>query len=76
MLQGSGTYGLEAVLSTFTPPDGKWLIISNGDYGHRLTLIAQILGINFVEIVFPCHQIPDKEVIDSQFVCLVPINEV
>ena len=65
LLQGSGTYGLEAVLSTFTPPNAKWLIVSNGDYGHRLTLIAQILGINFVEVAFPQHQIPDKEVIDS-----------
>ena len=65
LLQGSGTYGLEAVLSTFTPPNGKWLIVSNGDYGHRLTFIAQILGIDFVEVAFPPHQIPDKEVIDS-----------
>ncbi len=27
-LQGSGTYAVEAVISTATPPDGKWLIIS------------------------------------------------
>ena len=25
LLQGSGTYAVEAVISTGTPPDGKWL---------------------------------------------------
>ena len=64
LLQGSGTYGLEAVLSSFTPPNGKWLIVSNGDYGHRLTLIAKILNIDFIEASFPCQNIPDKEVIN------------
>jgi len=65
LLQGSGTYGLEAVLSSFTPPNGKWLIVSNGDYGHRLTLIAKTLNINFVEASFSCQNIPDIKVINS-----------
>ena len=65
LLQGPGTYGLEAVMSTFTPPEGKWLIISNGDYGHRLTLIAQALGINFHELSFPNHTVPQIDDVDS-----------
>ncbi|MCP4363085.1 MAG: 2-aminoethylphosphonate--pyruvate transaminase, partial [Chloroflexi bacterium] len=35
LMQGSGTFGIEAVISTVTPPDGKWLFIVNGAYGRR-----------------------------------------
>jgi 2-aminoethylphosphonate-pyruvate transaminase len=41
LLQGSGTYAVEAVVSSATPPGGKWLVVSNGAYGER---IAQIAG--------------------------------
>ena len=38
-LQGSGTFAVEAMLATFLPRDGKLLILINGAYGHRLSLI-------------------------------------
>ena len=41
-LQGSGTYGIEAVLTCAAPPDGKWLVVSNGAYGERMVKISQI----------------------------------
>ena len=43
LLQGSGTYGLEAVVSSTIPPDGKILVIINGAYGRRIALIAETL---------------------------------
>lgn len=48
LLQGSGTYGLEAVVSSTIPLDGKMLVIINGAYGRR---IAQVVGIHHVELV-------------------------
>ncbi len=34
LMQGSGTFGLEAVISSTIPPDGKLLVIINGAYGN------------------------------------------
>lgn len=42
LLQGSGTSGIEAVLSSVIPPDGKLLLLINGAYGERMRKIAHI----------------------------------
>ena len=39
-LQGSGTFGVEAVFQTCVPPYGKVVVLANGAYGER---IAQML---------------------------------
>lgn len=44
LLQGSGTYGLEAAMATFVPPDGHVLVLANGAYCHRIAKICEILG--------------------------------
>jgi 2-aminoethylphosphonate-pyruvate transaminase len=36
LLQGSGTYGVEAVLQTCVPPAGKVVVLANGAYGERI----------------------------------------
>ena len=36
LLQGCGTYGVEAVFQTCVPPDGKVAVLSNGAYGERM----------------------------------------
>src|SRR5438874_3665754 len=36
MLQGSGTFGVEAVFATCVPPQGKVVVLSNGAYGERM----------------------------------------
>jgi 2-aminoethylphosphonate-pyruvate transaminase len=41
LLQGSGTFGVEAVLATVVPPDGKVLVLANGAYGERALLMLQ-----------------------------------
>lgn len=41
LMPGSGTNGVESVLSSITPPDGKWLVIVNGEYGRRIVKILQ-----------------------------------
>ncbi|HVL74128.1 MAG TPA: 2-aminoethylphosphonate--pyruvate transaminase, partial [Beijerinckiaceae bacterium] len=41
-MQGSGTFAVEAMLTTFVPPDGKVLLLINGAYGHRAKRILDI----------------------------------
>src|SRR5258706_9577073 len=36
LLQGSGTFGVEAVFATAVPPSGKVLVLANGAYGERM----------------------------------------
>ncbi|MFI5309954.1 MAG: 2-aminoethylphosphonate--pyruvate transaminase [Gemmatimonadales bacterium] len=36
LLQGSGTFGVEAVFQTCVPPEGKVVVLSNGAYGERI----------------------------------------
>lgn len=42
LIQGSGTFGIEAVLSSVIPPTGKLLILVNGAYGERMVKIASV----------------------------------
>ncbi len=45
LMQGSGTFGIEAVMSCAVPAAGKWLIAVNGSYGKRMQAIANTHGI-------------------------------
>ena len=50
LLQGSGTFGVEAVFATCVPPNGKVAVLANGAYGERCVLSATTLkreGITF-----------------------------
>ncbi len=41
LLQGSGTFGVEAVFQTTVPPNGKVAVLANGAYGERMVLMLQ-----------------------------------
>jgi 2-aminoethylphosphonate-pyruvate transaminase len=41
-MQGSGTFAVEAMLTTFVPPNGTVLLLINGAYGHRAKRILDI----------------------------------
>ena len=41
-MQGSGTFAVEAMLTTFVPPKGKVLVLINGAYGQRAKRILEI----------------------------------
>ncbi|KAI3385688.1 hypothetical protein SNEBB_000467 [Seison nebaliae] len=48
LLQGSGTFGLEAALNTFLPRKSpNVLILSNGRYGERVAQILRLMSIDF-----------------------------
>jgi 2-aminoethylphosphonate-pyruvate transaminase len=63
-LQGSGTFGVEAVLTCAAPPQGKWLIVSNGAYGERMARIAQVHGIAHTVLRCPEDTPPEPDDVD------------
>ena len=65
LMQGSGTFGLEAVVSSTVPTDGKLLVIINGAYGKRLAKIASVLKIETVTLEYPENTKPDLSGIED-----------
>jgi 2-aminoethylphosphonate-pyruvate transaminase len=53
LMQGSGTFSVEAAIGTAVPRDGKLLIVDNGAYGARMARIAERLGISHTVIAQP-----------------------
>ncbi len=45
LMQGSGTFGVEAVLTTAIPRTGKLLVLANGTYGQRMVRICHKAGV-------------------------------
>lgn len=50
LMQGSGTFAIEATIGSTIPPDGKLLIATNGAYGKRIVQIAERLNIDRVVV--------------------------
>src|SRR5271167_1874718 len=44
LLQGSGTYGIEATFQTCVPRSGKVAVLTNGAYGNRMAQILDRAG--------------------------------
>ena len=52
LMQGSGTFAVEATVGSCIPPDGKLLVLDNGAYGRRIAQIAERLRINHTALTF------------------------
>ena len=61
LMQGSGSFAVEACLGTAVPENGKLLILTNGAYGKRMVEMAQVLGIKHIEIALPETTVPDPQ---------------
>ncbi len=48
LLQGSGTFGVEAVFQTCVPPEGKVAVLVNGAYGQRMAQMLERARIGHV----------------------------
>jgi len=59
LMQGSGTFGIEAVLSSVIAQDGKLLILINGAYGERMLKITGIHRIETVPLRTAEDEVPD-----------------
>jgi len=63
LMQGSGTFSVEATLGSVVPQNGKLLVITNGAYGDRMAQMAKALKLNYM--VYPCLEIeaPKPEIL-------------
>lgn len=59
LMQGSGTFGVESVLSSVISDDEKVLICSNGAYGERMTQICEHSRINYAHYRQDYDKVPD-----------------
>ena len=64
-MQGSGTFAVEAMITSFVPRTGKLLVLINGAYGHRAKKIAEIAGRAAVSYETPEDTPPDLEKLDE-----------
>jgi 2-aminoethylphosphonate-pyruvate transaminase len=49
LMQGSGSFSVEACLGCAVPRGGKILILRNGAYGERMARMARVLELDFAE---------------------------
>ena len=64
LMQGSGTFSVEAVLSSCVPPDGKVLAIVNGAYGKRIVQMLRVLKIEHTVVESAEDQYPDLATVE------------
>ena len=59
LMQGSGTFGVESVLTSVIGEDEKLLIAANGAYGERMASIAEHAKIDYVLYEENFDKVPD-----------------
>jgi len=47
LMQGSGTFAVESVMTSAVSDDDKVLIVTNGAYGERIVQMAEYIGLNY-----------------------------
>ena len=65
LMQGSGTFAIEATIGSVLPPDGRLLILANGAYGERMARIATQLRIDTVWQVYPEDHVIRPDEVES-----------
>ena len=55
-VQGSGTFAVEAAVTTLVPREGRLLVASNGGYAERIVVIARIAGRQVTVLTVPEEQ--------------------
>lgn len=65
LMQGSGTFAIESVISSVLGADEHLLILINGAYGRRIQKMAQVYNIPFDTLIYPENTIPDAAELDA-----------
>ena len=76
LLQGSGTFGVEAVFATCVPPNGKVAVLANGAYGERMALMLQHLKIDHLVLRTPENTPNDPAALDRALAADTTITHV
>ncbi len=61
LMQGSGTFGVESVISTVIPRYGHLLLLTNGAYGDRMKQMAEVYGIKTTTLKYKENIVPAVE---------------
>jgi 2-aminoethylphosphonate-pyruvate transaminase len=64
-MQGSGTFAVEAMLTSFVPRNGKALVLVNGAYGQRAARILAVAGRAHTMLETPEDTPPDLAKLDA-----------
>jgi 2-aminoethylphosphonate-pyruvate transaminase len=67
-VQGSGTFAVEAMITTFVPKMGRLLVLINGGYGQRAKKIAEIAGRSVIALETPEDTPPDLAELERMLV--------
>ena len=65
LVQGSGTFGIESVVSSAIPKNGKLLVVVNGAYGKRIVRMAEVHGIPVTVQTYAEDTLPDVSAVAS-----------
>ncbi|MEK6249571.1 MAG: 2-aminoethylphosphonate--pyruvate transaminase, partial [Planctomycetales bacterium] len=65
LMQGSGTFSIEAVISSTIRPGSKHLVVVNGAYGDRIVKISQIHGFETIVHKYLENELPDLDAVDQ-----------
>lgn len=65
LMQGSGTFGVESVISSVVGPKDKILIATNGAYGERIVDMAKYHKISYIEYPVHYNETPDAKRIEQ-----------
>ena len=57
LMQGSGTFGVESVISSVVGKNDQLLVLVNGAYGERIVKMAKVHGITHIVKTFPENEI-------------------
>ncbi len=66
LVSGSGTFGMEAGISTFLKEGDRVLSLVNGYFGDRFAKIAEIYGIRVKTIRFPDGEAADVDILKRE----------
>ena len=65
LMQGSGTYSVEATIISSVSEDERLLILTNGVYGDRMVEIARYAGLNYEVLAFEQTDVPSPSRLDA-----------
>ena len=65
LMQGSGTFGVESVIGSVNPPQGRLLVLANGAYGERIAKIAAHLRIDYCVLRTEENTVPEPQQVES-----------
>lgn len=65
LLQGSGTYGVEATIGACVRSSDKLLVVANGAYGKRMAVIAEYYKLNYVLVSLKETELVTAEIVEQ-----------